>query len=94
VLGSGTGARGFLLTSETYARVQFPGDVYTEALGLNNLGDVVGLLVARRRREHSARRRWLFRVDLPGAVTGEARGINDLGQIVGAFSSDTGRTVG
>jgi probable HAF family extracellular repeat protein len=93
--GNGPLARGYLISSNASARVQFPGSAYAEAFGLNNIGDLVGQTDSpdaprgfRRTGNDYAL------IELPHATAWDARGINDLGEIVGTFTGDDGRTHG
>ncbi len=70
--------------------VPFPGAVSTEAFGINNAGQIVGVFT-----EPGALHGFLFdggdtftRIDVPGGINTFARGINTAGQIVGEFVSD------
>ncbi|HEY2384260.1 MAG TPA: hypothetical protein VGK48_24055 [Terriglobia bacterium] len=97
VAGSGPAAKGFLISADSYSAIQFPNTNYTEAWGVNDLGDVVGQIDS-----PQAPFRAFFRsgndydlIDLPGLPSSlDGRGINDLGQIVGSFTGNDGKTHG
>ncbi|MGH8319550.1 MAG: PEP-CTERM sorting domain-containing protein [Steroidobacteraceae bacterium] len=75
---------------------QFPGSTSTQALGINDLGDIVG--------DYLASDGVMFgfediggvfdTINPPGATSATANGINDLGQVVGFYTVANGDTIG
>jgi uncharacterized membrane protein len=86
---------GFLLNGTTLTTLSFPGSTFTQALGLNNEGQVVGDYVDSLGFMHG----FVFdggtfvTVDPSGSTATTVNGINDNGQIVGFFV-DPGNTIG
>jgi hypothetical protein len=86
---------GFLLNGTTLTTLSFPGSTFTQALGLNNKGQVVGDYVD----AGGFMQGFVFdggnylSVDPPGSTATTVNGINDNGQIVGFFV-DPGNTIG
>jgi len=86
---------GFLLNGSTLTTLRVPGSTFTQALGLNNEGQVVGDYVDAAGFMHG----FVFNgatyltVDPPGSTATTINGINDKGQIVGFFV-DPGNTIG
>jgi hypothetical protein len=87
---------GFLLNGTTLTTLSFPGSVFTQALGLNNAGDVVGDYVDSFGVMHG----FVFdgvsfkTFDAPGSTATTINGINDNGQIVGFFTDANQNTIG
>src|SRR5437763_11947441 len=69
--------------------VDFPGAIATEAMSINDLGDVVGFYTKSDATMHG----FLFSqgayssIDYPGATLTSAMGINNSGQMVGFYSA-------
>ena len=80
----------------TITSLQAPGAVSTQALGVNDLGQIVG--------DYLTSGGSIFgfvdiggifeTLDPPGATSSTADGINDLGQIVGFYTDANGNTIG
>jgi hypothetical protein len=86
---------GFLLNGTTLTTLRFPGSSFTQALGLNNEGQVVGDYVDGNGVMHGFLFDGMnyFSIDPPGSTATTINGINDQGQIVGFFV-DPGNTIG
>jgi hypothetical protein len=90
------GSSGFLLNAGVLTTVNFPGAMSTQALGLNNKGDVVGDFVDSMGVMHG----FVFdgtnytEVDAPNSTSTTINGINDKGQIVGFFTDANQNTIG
>ena len=83
---------GFVLVGGNYTPIIDPyGRDGTDAIGINNLGEVVGQYNSSADRTGESPNGFLFSdgvytdIDVPSATGTSARGINDLGQIVGVF---------
>jgi uncharacterized membrane protein len=74
-----------------FSRIDVPDALYTEALGANARGDIVGDYVDAAGNGHGfLRRRGVFtNIDFPGSVGGFAQGIGPGGEIVGAYQLAT-----
>jgi probable HAF family extracellular repeat protein len=87
---------GFLLSTGTSLRLDFPGAAVTDAWGINNRGSIVGSFVDVSGVLHG----WLRRgstytqIDIPGALDTVPFGINDRGQIVGGWDTAPNTVVG
>jgi probable HAF family extracellular repeat protein len=92
-----TGDDGFLLNAGKLTALSFPGATVTEALGLNNLGQVVGFYNDAAGNPHGfiySNGSFTSLDDNAGPATRTTiNGINNLGQIVG-FALENGNTVG
>ena len=73
-------------------QIEFPRMTYTQAFGINDSGQIVGLYS-----DSVGRHGFLLdtagsitTIDVPGASYTAASGINNSGQIVGGFSDSTG----
>jgi uncharacterized membrane protein len=90
------GSNGFLIASGVLTTLDYPGAASTKALGLNNMGQVVGEYVDSLGVTHG----FVFdgvhytSFDVPGSVSTVINGINDSGQIVGFFLDTNQNTVG
>jgi probable HAF family extracellular repeat protein len=90
-----TGDDGFVLSGGIRTTLSFPGASVTEALGLNNLGQVVGFYNDAMGNPHG----FIYSggvftaLNDPGATQTTVNGINNFGQIVG-FALQNGNTVG
>jgi probable HAF family extracellular repeat protein len=84
---SGTG-HGFLLKGGMFTTIDFPGAVYTEALGMNARGQIVGEYIdAIKMASHGflLTRRGFATVDPPGAINRYINWINQQGDMVGGY---------
>lgn len=94
---SGGVTHGFVLNAGTLTTLDFPGSTsFTQALGLNNEGQVVGVYEVGAATHGFVYKNGNFHsVDYPNGVgTTTINGINDLGQIVGFFVGSGGNTNG
>jgi probable HAF family extracellular repeat protein len=74
-----------------------PGARSTEALGIDNAGDVVGTYTDSSGRSHGflyGSQGVLTTIDVPGSTETFVNGINNLGTIVGSFTSSVSGTHG
>jgi probable HAF family extracellular repeat protein len=82
----------YLLSNGKFVSFDVLGAVFTEAIGINSRGDIVGDYVDNQSGEHG----FLLSdgtftpIDLPGASATAATGINDQGDIVGWFTDSHG----
>jgi len=80
------------LATTTFTPIDFAGAIETDALGINNLGQIVGERDESKRKAHG----FLLdggsfsAIDFPDAFTTSAIGINNLGQIVGMYGGKNG----
>jgi probable HAF family extracellular repeat protein len=98
---SATTSEGFLENAGVFTFLQFPGSVFTQGLGLNNNGEIVGAFMDAAGNSHG----FLYniaaatyqQVDDPHAVGPGGtviNGLNDKGQIVGFFTDANGNVDG
>ncbi len=82
---------GFQLSGATYTSFNFPGGEDTEAVGVNNAGDIVGYFNDSAGVYHGflLSGSTYTQIDVPGAIGTFAYGINDAGSIVGAYCLTT-----
>jgi uncharacterized membrane protein len=85
------GSHGFLLDHGTFTLIDVPGASETQARGINDKGQIVGLYFDGQSggpgRHGFLLDHGIFTtIDMPGSTTGLLDGINDKGQIVGSFS--------
>jgi probable HAF family extracellular repeat protein len=77
-----------------FTTIDVPGSTFTQALGINNAGQIVGDFMDATGRFHGFLKdgATITIIDVPGAFPGSTRafGINDAGQIVGTFGDATG----
>lgn len=91
-----TGDNGFLLSGGIRTVLTFPGATVTEALGLNNMGQVVGFYNDAAGSPHG----FIYSggvftaLNDPGATQTTVNGINNFGQVVGFALEPNGNTVG
>jgi uncharacterized membrane protein len=87
---------GFILQGSVLTTLDPPGATGSFALGINNLGEIVGRFVDVLGTSHGfLRERDAFiTIDVPGALSTAASGINDLGVIVGSYTGSDGRSHG
>jgi probable HAF family extracellular repeat protein len=95
MLLSGTNSTAFGGPGYSFTVINVPGATSTEALGINNRGDIVGGFT-----DGTGNHGFLYKagafttIDVPGVTRGtRANGINDSGHIVGQFTDGT-RTQG
>jgi uncharacterized membrane protein len=87
---------GFILQGSVLTTLDFPGAIFSDAIGINNLGEIVGRFVDASGTSHGfLRNRDVFiTIDVPGASNTVPWGINDLGEISGSYTGSDGRTHG
>jgi probable HAF family extracellular repeat protein len=73
----------------TYTKIMYPGSTWTEASGINDLGQVVGTYTDTSGVAHGFRYKAgvYTTLDFPGMAHNYALGINDAGRVVGSFSA-------
>jgi probable HAF family extracellular repeat protein len=75
----------------SFTQIDVPGAVMTEARGINDAGQIVGLFDDSTGGHGFLDTGGSFtQIDVPGAFGTVASGINDAGQIVGSFNDSTG----
>jgi len=87
---------GFVDSNGSVSTLVFPGAVSTQALGINNLGQIVGDYVDGAGVMHGfLDANGLFiTLDPNGSTATTLNGINDQGQFVGFYVNATGNTIG
>lgn len=87
---------GFLDIGGKLTTLQFPGSTFTQALGINNQGQVSGFYNDANSASHGFTYNHGFwtSVDAPGATATTLNGINDHGQVVGFDTDSSGATNG
>ena len=109
VYGNATGTHGFLLRrrerdddgdNDAFTTIDFPGASFTQAVGINPKGTVVGVYsnatgthgfqLRRRERDDKGDDDAFTTIDVPGASFTGAFGINPKGNVVGVYSNATG----
>jgi probable HAF family extracellular repeat protein len=92
-------SHGFLLVGNAETTLNAPGSVFTQALGLNNAGQVVGFFMDAAGNMHG----FIYNIamgtyqevdDPNGVNTTIINGINDKGQLVGFYVDANGNTDG
>ena len=82
--------RGFLLDRGRFTRIDVPGAAQTQAIGINDRGQVVGEYLDADGMVHGFL--WdkgrFTTIDVPGATGASSTDINDRGQIVGVYGDD------
>jgi uncharacterized membrane protein len=87
--------RSFLMDHGRYTEIAFPQAAYTQAFGINNAGDVVGIYGDDTNVHGFLCRQGAFKsIDLPNMDVVNAFGINDKDQIVGQCADKAGRSHG
>jgi probable HAF family extracellular repeat protein len=83
---------GFANKGGTFSNVDFPGATGTQAIGVNNAGQIVGEYFDAANGEHGfvSSGGTFTAIDFPGATATVAAGINAAGDIVGAWADGTG----
>jgi probable HAF family extracellular repeat protein len=91
-----TTASGFILKNNKLTVLNFPGSTFTQALGINTRGEVVGAYNDANGATHgfTYRNNRFAQVDAPNAVSTVVNGINKNGRIVGFSMDANGNTVG
>ena len=95
---NGFAYHGFLLGGGTSSTIDVPGPVFTQALGINDAGQIVGSYYGGPAGLPS--HGFLLgggtytTIDVPGSRQTVAYGINDAGQIVGAYEGHAARAAG
>jgi uncharacterized membrane protein len=76
-------------TTGAYSSFSFPGAIFTQALGINNAGSIVGLYIDSKNQYHGFLKTGdsFTSIDVYGASYTDAWKINDSGQIVGRYGS-------
>lgn len=100
--GGGHSYKGFLLTTGGYGTIEYPGAnvVSTAALGINDVGDIVGsytMSPSPRQSDKGFLRTaegQYVTIDVPNSKWTEATGIDDMGRIVGTYADATGKRHG
>ncbi len=85
-----TGTHGFLDVNGVFTRIDFPGSMFTEAYGINDSGQIVGLVqgaLGTGPQGYLDINGVFSTVNYPGATTTGAIGINNASQISGSASS-------
>jgi hypothetical protein len=88
--------RGFVLKDGRFTSLHLGSDTETQALGIDDAGDVVGSFVDRRGHTHGfvSSKKHQRMIDVPRARATVVNGINDHGQLVGFYTTRDGRTAG
>ena len=74
---------------------QFPGSISTQALGINDLGEIVGdYILGGQMFGFLDTPDGFSTINPPGATASTANGINDQGNIVGFYTAANGNTIG
>lgn len=84
-----TGTHGFLDVNGVFTRIDFPGSMFTEAYGINNSGQIVGVVqgaLGTAPQGYLDDNGVFSTVNYPGATSTGAIGINNVGQISGSAS--------
>lgn len=80
---------GFLLDGQSFTTIDFPGALSTDALDINNGGQIVGVYLDQGGREHGFElSAGTFTTIEPPGAHAAASGINNLGDIVGSISPE------
>jgi probable HAF family extracellular repeat protein len=81
----------YLLNQGVFTPIDFPASSYTEPLGINNNGEIVGEYGIGQTGYAFHLKDGVFRtINFRDAISPSAAGINRIGQIVGVFRDDTG----
>ena len=82
--------RGFANNGGTFSNVDFPGASETQAIGVNDAGQIVGDYFDAASVEHGfvSSGGTFTAIDFPGAIGTSAAGINAAGDIVGVWSTE------
>jgi len=76
-----------------YTEITVPGSTGTQAIGINNVGDVVGSYVAGGQTHGFLLRSGQYTtISFPGAQSTTASSINDEGDVLGFYTDASGRT--
>jgi probable HAF family extracellular repeat protein len=84
--------QGFLLDDGIFTTIDVPGATFTQAFGINELGQIVGSYVDVSGAECGflLDKGSFATIDIPGATHTDANGINNRGQFVGGFTDAGG----
>jgi hypothetical protein len=86
---------GFLDVGGTITKIEAFGSTYTQARGVNDLGEIVGIYMNSTGQHGYIDKGGVFTsFDAPGAVSTTINGVNDVGDIVGFYTTASGATVG
>jgi hypothetical protein len=95
---SSTVNRAFVVTGNQVRYFQYPGSTFTQALGLNNQGEVVGTYNDKGGTAHgftySIQSRAFHSIDAPDSTATVINGVNNHGWIVGFYTAKNKDTVG
>jgi len=95
---SSTVTRAFVVLGNRVASFQYPGASFTQALGLNNQGEVVGTYNDKAGTAHgftySIRTRTFEPINVPHSTSTVVNGVNDHGWIVGFYTAPNKDTIG
>jgi predicted transcriptional regulator len=82
---------GFVLSNGVYATIDFPGADYTEAIDVNDAGDIVGSYNFSDGNSHGfvLSRGVYTTLDVPGSSYTKLYGINNARQAVGVYGKGT-----
>ncbi len=89
----GSDGNGFWFDGTNFTLIPIPGAIFTEAYGINDLGQVVGLYNSATEQDgfvYDINTGTFQDIAVPGASQTQAYGINNLGQIVGAYGDSSG----
>jgi probable HAF family extracellular repeat protein len=91
-----TTASGFILKNDKLTVLNYPGSTFTQALGINNQGEVVGDFTDANGVMHGFidRNGHMSQIDAPGATSTTINGLNKDGRIVGFSMDANGNTTG
>jgi probable HAF family extracellular repeat protein len=92
---SPSGAVGFFYNGAAYVTIAVPGARSTEALGIDNAGDVIGTYTDSSGRRHGFlydSQGVLTTIDVPGSAETFVNGINNLGMIVRTYQDTSSST--
>ena len=80
-------AHGFAKSGGTFSNVDFPGATWTQAIGVNDAGQIVGDYLDAASVEHGfvSSAGTFTAINFPGATSTAAAGINAAGDIVGVL---------
>ena len=82
-----TGNDGFLLSGGNYTTLDVPGSTFTQPVGINDAGQIVGVYGAGSNHGFLLSGGAYSTLDVPGATYTQPNDINDSGQIVGYYVS-------
>ncbi|HZS94053.1 MAG TPA: hypothetical protein VFA78_04600 [Chloroflexota bacterium] len=95
---SSSSNRAFVVRGSQVIYFQYPGSTFTQALGLNDKGEVVGTYNDKAGTAHgftySLATRSFHAINVPGSTSTVVNGVNDHGWIVGFYTAPNKNTVG